>query len=52
MGCCGAPVNDDDANDRIVADLRAQLQESRQQQQRLKDVLTRVLKLIDDDEKA
>jgi hypothetical protein len=45
-------VNDHDANDRIVADLHAQLQESRQQQQRLKDVLTRALKLIDDDETA
>jgi hypothetical protein len=41
-------VNDDDSNQRVLADLHAQLQESRLQQQRLKDVLTRVLKLIDD----
>jgi septal ring factor EnvC (AmiA/AmiB activator) len=45
-------VNDDDANERIVADLHARLQESQQQQRRLKDVLTRVLKLIDDGERA
>jgi hypothetical protein len=45
-------VNDDDPNQRVVAHLHAQLEESRLQQQRLKDVLTRMLKLIDDAAKA
>ena len=43
-------MNDDEATPRIVADLAAQLQDSRRQEQRLKDALTRVLKLIDDGE--
>ena len=39
---------DDAATPHIVADLRTQLGQSRQQEERLKQALTRVLKLIDD----
>ena len=39
---------DDAATDQIVPRLHAQLQESRQQEERLKEALTRVLRLVDD----
>ncbi len=41
-------MTDHDANQTIVTELRGQLQQSRQQEDRLKVALTRVLKLIDD----
>ena len=41
---------EDDAAPRLLAELRAQLEESRQQEERLKDALTRVLSLMDDAE--
>jgi hypothetical protein len=43
-------MDDDDVTRRVIADLTVQLHESRRQEQRLKDALTRVLKLIDDGE--
>ena len=39
---------DDGSTPPILAELRAQLEESRQQEERLKDTLTRVLSLMDD----
>ena len=41
---------DDDSTQRLVAELESQLQQSRQQQTRLRDALTRVLSLIDRDQ--
>jgi hypothetical protein len=43
-------MSDQDSKQRIVDDLTVQLHASREQEQRLKDVLSRVLKLIDDGE--
>jgi hypothetical protein len=45
-------VDDNASTVRVVAGLREQLQQSRQQQERLKEALTRVLSLIDDLEKS
>jgi hypothetical protein len=39
---------EDDAHRQIVIELHGQLQQSRQQEERLKDALTRVLKLVDE----
>ena len=44
-------VSNEDSNDEFVTLLRAQLQQSRQQQTRLRDALTRVLSLIDEAER-
>ena len=41
-------MTDDSATRAIVTELHGQLQQSRQQEERLKVALTRVLKLIDD----
>jgi hypothetical protein len=40
-------VADDQSKQRIVAELEAQLQRSREQENRLRDALTRVLSLLD-----
>ena len=47
MRCCGALVADDDSKQQILAALRDQLVQSRQQQKRLREALTRVLSLLD-----
>ena len=44
-------VSNEDSNDEFVTLLRAHLQQSRQQQTRLRDALTRVLSLIDEAER-
>jgi hypothetical protein len=44
-----AAVSDDQVLDPIVVDLEQQLQQSRLQQQRLKDALTRALRMLDDE---
>jgi hypothetical protein len=41
-------MDDDDATRRIADGLRAQLQQSRQQEERLERALTRVLELVDE----
>ncbi|HEY0521561.1 MAG TPA: hypothetical protein VGC84_18875 [Ilumatobacteraceae bacterium] len=42
-------MSDDQVLDPIVVDLEQQLQQSRLQQQRLKDALTRALRMLDDE---
>jgi len=42
-------VADDAQNERVIAELNAQLQQSRQQEALLLDALTRVLSLIEQD---
>jgi hypothetical protein len=40
-------VSDNDSSSQVLAELQQQLLQSRQQHERLKDALTRVLSLID-----
>jgi hypothetical protein len=44
-------VSDDASVQRTLVELREQLEQSRQQQERLKEAMTRVLSLIDDVER-
>jgi hypothetical protein len=46
-----AAVADSDPTEAMLADLRAQLQQSRQQQKRLSEALTRVLSLVEQAER-
>ncbi len=41
-------MTDNSSTQTVLAELRQQLEQSRQQQERLKEALTRVLSLIDD----
>ena len=45
--CCGAPVAEQDSEHAYLTALEAQLEQSRQQQTRLKDVLTRLLSVLE-----
>ena len=47
--CCEALVADGESTHDVLAALAAQLDQSRQQQTRLRDALTRVLRLVEED---
>ena len=50
MRCCEALVADDESKQDVLAALTAQLDQSRQQQTRLRDALNRVLRLAEEDQ--